>query len=574
MVVNSHNQEFGYELLSAVPYAYELHLKGQLEKTISGVGSEPLYYFSPVHEIVKGKRAYYGTLKARRYKLPYTEIHVPERPKLTFPPYKEHYANDEYRWDKPTLVIANRYNMEWSQPPINFFDEKMLDWLFENLKSKYEIIYMAVDLPPELEDEHHSMKLDDRSIAQKHGVKVFNDMAKSKSWNEILLKVFANCEHYITMNGGYSILASLFGGTNIIYTTKKGNYFTKEILHNSFERWYPNHSNQRVKMVLNYNELKSYVESFYIKEEPTVNVIMRTSGRPNAFARAYLSVTNQTYRNINIIVTCDDSDSIAYTRPARARMVEVKHCLKPQRPSGEQYGVFAPYNQYVDLAQRLCKGYIFMLDDDNMFLATNAVEVMVEHSQKDYLNVWKCEFSDRIIPTKTFRDHIELFDIDTACFMYHSDHIEATDWTPWKRADYRTAKKLSEKLNLNYIDCIFVKQQNHAGFGKRVDIMENTDGWMKTVKILHESCGKVGCVKRLPKPIAEDLKKMGYVEYLHNPIGMQPEPVEVKMQDIVIEDKVLKPIIENKDAAKGSKHSNAGRKAGAGSGKKLPKGNE
>ena len=43
-----------------------------------------------------------------------------------------------------------------------------------------------------------------------------------------MLKVFANCSHYITMNGGYSILSSLFQGTNIIYS-KPGKPEAKEI---------------------------------------------------------------------------------------------------------------------------------------------------------------------------------------------------------------------------------------------------------------------------------------------------------------------------------------------------------
>ena len=64
MIVNSYNQEFGYELLSAIPHAYDLYLKGKLTQTISGKGSEPLYYFSPKHITNKEPRSWFNTDKA------------------------------------------------------------------------------------------------------------------------------------------------------------------------------------------------------------------------------------------------------------------------------------------------------------------------------------------------------------------------------------------------------------------------------------------------------------------------------------------------------------------------------
>jgi len=48
-IVNSNCPEFGYELLSSVPYAYNLFLKGDLKETISGFDTSCLYFFSPKH---------------------------------------------------------------------------------------------------------------------------------------------------------------------------------------------------------------------------------------------------------------------------------------------------------------------------------------------------------------------------------------------------------------------------------------------------------------------------------------------------------------------------------------------
>ena len=37
-------------------------------------------------------------------------------------------------------------------------------------------------------------------------------------YNTCQLMVFANCQNFLTMNGGAAILASYFGGRNVIYT--------------------------------------------------------------------------------------------------------------------------------------------------------------------------------------------------------------------------------------------------------------------------------------------------------------------------------------------------------------------
>jgi hypothetical protein len=544
MVVNSHNIEFGYELLSAVPRAYELYLSGELKETISGKGSEPLYYFSPKHTINPEPRSWLNTDKARMSGLPYTFIHRWERPKLQFPPYKEVYANSLYKWDKPTLVIANRYNIEWSKKPINFFDCNILDWLFENLKPDYEIVYIAVDLPEELQDNAHSIELDDISVCRNHGVKVFQEI-KGECWNTSLMQVFSNCSHYITMNGGYSILASMFGGTNIAYSFRDPIAHAKELTFNEFFRYYPNHSNQRVIGVETYEELKAKVKAIYIDNLPTANVIVRTSKRPNAFARCYESIMAQDYPNINIVITTDGPDGVIYTRGAKARMVQMPKITQPIKPQGDEYGKFFPSNAYLDIVQRLIDGYVIFLDDDDMFAANNAVSIIMDNAEPDALLIWKVDFGDRILPNGSFGKEVILYDVTCIGMSYHSSHANKTDWTPWKRADYRTAKKLSEVLKVKWIDAVLTRLQGKAGMGLQLDINPKNK-YMKTVKIIDPAAGKVGTLKRLPTQIADKVIAMGQAVHIRDVVeqlnGVQPKqviekpaPVENKQLEIAIE---------------------------------------
>ena len=123
MIVNSHNIEFGYELISVIPYANYLQSKGLLTETISGNDTECLYYFSPKHTINTEPRSWYNTPKCAT---PNIKIHTNKLDKRQFlaPDYKNRFANDRFKFDKEIVIICNRVNIEWSTKPINYFDDR------------------------------------------------------------------------------------------------------------------------------------------------------------------------------------------------------------------------------------------------------------------------------------------------------------------------------------------------------------------------------------------------------------------------------------------------------------------
>ncbi len=216
MVVNSFNCEFGYEMISVIPYAHWLYERGELEQTTSGISSEPFYYFSPRHTINAEPRSWYNVCKMNT---PNADIHKSELDLSRFSPpqYREYYANDKYHFD---LVIYNRHNNEWPgvpelNRPINFFSLELLREIFRNFKGK--ILYINVDGVPDLYDNAPPIPFYDYALCGefKH-VTVIHDL--KESFNLAQLKAFANCRLFLTMNGGGSILASYFGGRNIIYT--------------------------------------------------------------------------------------------------------------------------------------------------------------------------------------------------------------------------------------------------------------------------------------------------------------------------------------------------------------------
>ena len=471
MKVNSFNIEFGYELLSAVPYAYELYLNGQLTETESGYDTDPLYYFSPKHTENNKERSWFNTDGARKAGLPYTFIHKQEQPDKQFPPYKEVYADKEFRYKKPTVCICNRYNKEWNHKPINYFDEDILDWMFSALKKKYEIVYFPVSIPKEIQDNEKPLKLGDIEVARKHGVRVFTDMIEGRSWNDTMLRVFASCERFITMNGGYSIMASFFSGTNIVYS-KPGEVQTREIPLHSFERWYPNINNVRTVYVPSYDNLKRKIQQLYMEDLPCLNILVRTH-RKNYFRNCYQSIAEQTYQNINIVAICDSAEAVKYTRDYPIRMVRVEKCPIPKKPEGEDYGKAFPYNRYLDAVQNMVSGYIMFLDDDDCFTNYESVERIMQNVSEDSLTLWKVDFHDKVIPSFSFGKKPMLYDITGIGMCYHSKHVDKTDWSEWKRADYRTAKKLSDTLDVVWVDEVLTAIQDTPGMGIKPDL---TDG--------------------------------------------------------------------------------------------------
>jgi hypothetical protein len=172
MIVKSENIEFGYELISVIPYAYYLHSKGLLKGTESGNDTEALYYFSPKHKINKTKRNFNNFKKVE---CPNIKIHKPKLDKTQFlvPPYKQVYSkNNPFNFDKELVIICNRHNTEWNVKPINYFDLKTLERMFDLLQDKYQVIYINVEGRPELYDNAPPEPLgdfeDDWSIKNEH----------------------------------------------------------------------------------------------------------------------------------------------------------------------------------------------------------------------------------------------------------------------------------------------------------------------------------------------------------------------------------------------------------------------
>ena len=240
--------EFAFELFAVVPYAYWLHRQGHLKLTQSRADTSCLYYFSPRHEELSGPRTFvpvseYPCLPGRGTHFDYEGF--PERlntAQWSPPPYKTAFQNEMFRWPKPLCIVTNKFTPEPSTASgkaVNFIPVPVLVELLDLLVDRYQVIYVR-PRPNDIVGDHQEIgdigdfaAIKERfpdvlTIQQLHG------QHPEFSFNELQMKLFANCERFISVLGGSSYLASYFGGTNIIYAREGW-----ELPSNAYKNWFP-----------------------------------------------------------------------------------------------------------------------------------------------------------------------------------------------------------------------------------------------------------------------------------------------------------------------------------------------
>ena len=269
-VIDYHG-EFDQELRYVLPFAYWHYLNGTLKQTISSVNTKPFYFFSDNHSEQYEKRVWeagYGY-----YDVP-NMTHSPSYSfkKWTQVPLKRHYANDRFVFDKPLLVIANKYNVEWDKPPVNYLDIEALDRILTACKDHYQIVYNRPLSSQIVVDNSEIMDLNEHTWIRKHHseVLIMSDLydenrATVDNFNHLQLLVYANCNRFISMHGGTAALASYFGGINLILSHPGGGM---EHHFDEYNTIFPALSGAKIVHAKNNGELFHYLNKYYVDKEP------------------------------------------------------------------------------------------------------------------------------------------------------------------------------------------------------------------------------------------------------------------------------------------------------------------
>ncbi|HWK56124.1 MAG TPA: hypothetical protein VNQ80_02225 [Parapedobacter sp.] len=254
--------EFGAELQFALPFAYWHYLNGTLKETVSTPNTKELYYFSPKHTETNQRRTNEGNYN---YEIPRI-IHSQDynMKKWAQVPLKSIYRNDILVFKKPMLIIANKYNTEWDGPPVSYFSITVLDFFISQLKRKYQVIYNRPSGSHIVNDNSDIRDLNEHEwLRQQHPEVILVDdlyaknVIKANNFNHFQLCLYANCENFISVHGGTSVLASYFGGKNLIYSRAGGEHYF-----NCFFDLYPKLANTEIMLAQKEEELFPLVDKF------------------------------------------------------------------------------------------------------------------------------------------------------------------------------------------------------------------------------------------------------------------------------------------------------------------------
>ena len=259
------NGEFAPELLFVIPFAYWHYKNGTLKSTKSSKFTKELYFFSPDHQESFETREPEGNYNFEIPRILYSHDYAID--KFLPVPYKETFKNDVYVYDKPILIIANRYNMEWDGPPVSFLSITMLDFIIKNLKDDYTIVYNRPSPKNITMDNSDIYDLNEFDWLKSNYPEVIlmeelykENRSNARNFNHLQLQVYANASHFISTHGGTAALASCFGGINLILSAKGPEHHFK-----CFDILYPTIANTSIFHAKSDDELKKYIEQYLMK---------------------------------------------------------------------------------------------------------------------------------------------------------------------------------------------------------------------------------------------------------------------------------------------------------------------
>ena len=216
------------------------------------------------------------------------------------------------------------------------------------------------------------------------------------------------------------------------------------------------------------------------KDEVLLNILTRTSNRPNGFQICRTSIENQTYKNIRHIVSYDDEADLDYlnTYDGIELLKVTPISEEPSRPRLRKGYRFAPYNLYCNqLMDEVKEGWIMFLDDDDRLFDSEVVQKIVYHIQKSTSNtmiLWRMQYPDgKLLPPLEHMERgiIKINHIGSPCYTFHSKHRNKARWDCWKAGDFFFLKELFQKIkHKKWIKEPLILLNNSGDFGNRNDI--------------------------------------------------------------------------------------------------------
>ncbi|HOF07833.1 MAG TPA: hypothetical protein PKY44_07370, partial [Bacteroidales bacterium] len=260
----------------------------------------------------------------------------------------------------------------------------------------------------------------------------------------------------------------IWSGDNLQFnsvSSEKRGILKTNLIQNTEKRIIQNKSNYSLALIDN------YLYNNMISSNGKLNVIIRTSNRPNYFKNCIDSIKKLYMPNeIKFHITIDDYKDLCYVqqnlmgydynfyfidKEKIENICKNINITKPQRTPNYYFNVVRPF----------LNGWCFFLDDDDVTL--NKIDI--KNLKYGNIYIYKTKINNKIIPSnKNFNNNIVINDISGLCIVFHSDIM--IDWTPQNGGDYFFISELYKKYNCIWIDEILSHPQKSLNQGKRNDI--------------------------------------------------------------------------------------------------------
>lgn len=215
-------------------------------------------------------------------------------------------------------------------------------------------------------------------------------------------------------------------------------------------------------------------------KNPLINILVRTSNRPNYFNNCYQSIREQSYQNIRLIVSFDDEPTRKYLETYEIdSIVKCQQTTNWSEISSEVFlpgyveKPFPPNEYFNPMMKQVEPGYIIYLDDDDKFNSSDSILRIVEKIENNrQMLFWRVQFPGYVVPDNDHFGNPPVCCQQTSCgFAFPTDYVKYAGWDGYMYADFRTAMCLYLHIPQKvYINDILTALQNTPGDGQRNDI--------------------------------------------------------------------------------------------------------
>lgn len=210
--------------------------------------------------------------------------------------------------------------------------------------------------------------------------------------------------------------------------------------------------------------------------KPLINILTRTSNRPNFFNRNVNSVNSQTYKNIRHIVSYDNDDDLEYiNKHNNLTLVKIDKdkLIREDNSPNPNTGKYSPHNLYFNEMLKIVEeGWVIFLDDDDLFYNENSLEIIVNNMiDDDTMIIWQMNFINGLIlpPTDELNNKPKLGKIGSPCFSFNIKQLGDIKWDGWKCGDFRFIEKIYNKTDKKITIPKILIDINNIGSGNKND---------------------------------------------------------------------------------------------------------